>query len=76
MQDNSIRTQNQAGDPTQSNNHRAAPDNFERSRLVDLIEVHQAIAALGQAPDYTAVIEQHSALYDRVRALQPYPCKH
>ena len=55
----------------QANNHSAAPDSFERSRLVDLIEVHQAIAALGQAPDYTAVIEQRSALYDRVCALHP-----
>lgn len=55
----------------QSNNHPAAPDSFERSRLVDLIALHQAIAALGQAPDYMAVIEQRSALYDRVRALHP-----
>lgn len=55
----------------QSNNHPAAPDSFERYRLVDLIALHQAIAALGQAPDYMAVIEQRSALYDRVRALHP-----
>ncbi|MBD8577534.1 hypothetical protein IFU04_25175 [Pseudomonas syringae] len=55
----------------QSNNHPAAPDSFERSRLEDLIELHQAIATLGQAPDYMAVVELRSALYDRVRALYP-----
>jgi len=55
----------------QSNNHPAAPDSFERSRLIDLIELYQAIAALGQAPDYMAVIEQRSALHDRVRDLHP-----
>jgi hypothetical protein len=55
----------------QSNNNPAAPDSFERSRLADLIALYQAIAALGQAPDYMAVIEQRSALYDRVRALHP-----
>jgi hypothetical protein len=53
------------------NNHPAAPDSFEHSRLGDLIALHQAIAALGQAPDYRAVIEQRSALYDRVHALHP-----
>lgn len=55
----------------QSNNHPAAPDSFEHSRLADLIALHQAIAALGQASDYMVVIEQRSALYDRVRALHP-----
>lgn len=55
----------------QSNNHPAAPDSFEHSRLVDLIELHQAIAALGRASDYMAVIEQSSVLYDSVRALHP-----
>lgn len=55
----------------QSDNHPASPDSFERSRLIDLIELHQAIAALGQSPDYRAVIEQRSALYDRVRVLHP-----
>ncbi|WP_415962311.1 hypothetical protein [Streptomyces sp. 021-4] len=39
--------------------------------MADLIALHQAIAALGQAPDYMAVIEQRSALYDRVRTLHP-----
>lgn len=33
--------------------------------------MHQAIAALAQAPDNTAVIEQRSALDDRVRDLHP-----
>lgn len=33
----------------QSNNHPAAPDSFERSRLIDLIELYQTIAALGAA---------------------------
>ncbi|RMS09966.1 hypothetical protein ALP72_200051 [Pseudomonas coronafaciens pv. coronafaciens] len=55
----------------QPNNHPAAPDSFENSRLEDLVTVHQAIAALGQAPDYAAVVEQRSALYDRVRDLHP-----
>lgn len=55
----------------QSNNHPAAPDSFEHSRLKDLIELHQSIATLGQAPDYMSLIEQRSALYDRVRALHP-----
>ncbi|WP_104963004.1 hypothetical protein [Pseudomonas sp. XWY-1] len=55
----------------QSNNHPAAPDSFERSRLTDLVALHQAIASLGQAPDYMSMIEQRSALYDRVRALHP-----
>jgi hypothetical protein len=55
----------------QSNNHPAAPDSLERSRLTDLIALHQAIAELGQVPDYMALIEQRSALYDRVRALHP-----
>ncbi|WP_421560490.1 hypothetical protein [Pseudomonas sivasensis] len=55
----------------QSNNHSAAHDSFERSRLADLIALHQAIATLGQSPDYKAVIEQRSALYDSVRALHP-----
>jgi hypothetical protein len=39
--------------------------------LADLIELHQAIAALGHSPDYKALIDQRSALYDRVRALHP-----
>ncbi|RMN24021.1 hypothetical protein ALQ62_00681 [Pseudomonas coronafaciens pv. zizaniae] len=55
----------------QPNNHPAAPDSFENSRLEDLVTVHQAIAALGQAPDHAAVVEQRSALYDRVRDLHP-----
>ncbi|KPW64461.1 hypothetical protein ALO82_200020 [Pseudomonas syringae pv. broussonetiae] len=55
----------------QPNNHPAAPDSFENSRLEDLVTLHQAIAALGQVPDYTAVVEQRSALYDRVRDLHP-----
>jgi hypothetical protein len=55
----------------QSNNHPAAPDSFERSRLADLVKLHEAIATLGQAPDYMAVIEQRSALYDSVRELHP-----
>ncbi len=37
----------------QSYNHPAAPDSSELSRLIDLIELHQAIAALGQPPDYS-----------------------
>lgn len=53
------------------NDHPAAPDSFENSRLEDLVTLHQAIAALGQALDYTAVVEQRSALYDRVRDLHP-----
>ena len=59
----------------QSNNHPAAPDSFERSRLADLVKLHEAIATLGQAPDYMAVIEQRSALYDSVRA-SPYADKY
>ncbi|RML82372.1 hypothetical protein [Pseudomonas amygdali] len=55
----------------QPNNHPAAPDSFENCRLEDLVTLHQAIAALGQAPDYTAVVEQRSALYDRMRDLYP-----
>ncbi|GKS08528.1 hypothetical protein PSTH1771_25950 [Pseudomonas syringae pv. theae] len=59
------------GNHMQPNNHPAAPDSFENSRLEDLVMLHQAISALGQAPDYTAVVEQRSALYDRVRDLHP-----
>ncbi|MCI3946906.1 hypothetical protein K0038_03982 [Pseudomonas syringae] len=55
----------------QPNNHPAAPDSFENSRLADLVTLHQEIAALGQAPDYTAVVEQRLALYDRLRDLHP-----
>jgi hypothetical protein len=55
----------------QSNNHPAAPDSFEHSRLGDLIALHQAIAALGQVADHAAVIQQRSALYDRLRTLHP-----
>ncbi|WP_439857211.1 hypothetical protein [Pseudomonas syringae] len=55
----------------QPNNHPTAPDSFENSRLEVLVTLHQAIAALGHAPDYTAVVEQRSALYDRVRDLHP-----
>jgi hypothetical protein len=52
-------------------NNPISPDSFEHSRLADLIALHQAIAALGLASDYTTVIEQRSALYDCVRALHP-----
>lgn len=55
----------------QSNNHPAAPDSFEHSRLEDLVAVHQAIAALGQASNYMALIKQGSALYEHVRTLLP-----
>ncbi|KPZ01385.1 hypothetical protein NLO74_19830 [Pseudomonas tremae] len=55
----------------QLNSHLAAPDSIDRSSLADFVTLHQAIAALGQAPDYTAVVEQRSALYDRVRDLHP-----
>lgn len=55
----------------QPNNYPAAPGSFENSRLADLVTLHQAIAALGQEPNYTAVVEQRLALYDRVRDLHP-----
>ena len=56
---------------TQGMNNPILPDSFEHSRLADLIALHLAIAALGQAPDHAAVVEQRSALYDRLRALHP-----
>ncbi|MFL1449422.1 hypothetical protein ACI77O_13575 [Pseudomonas tritici] len=56
---------------TQRMNNPTLPESFEHSRLGDLITLHQAIAALGHAPDHAAVIEQSSALYDRLRTLHP-----
>ncbi len=58
-------------DLTQGMNNSTLPESFEHSRLGDLIALHQAIAALGQAPDPAAVIEQRSALYERLRVLHP-----
>jgi hypothetical protein len=52
-------------------NHPASPDSFEHSRLDDLVALHQAIVAVGQAPDCAAVIAQQTVLYDRLNELLP-----
>lgn len=53
------------------NNHPAAPDSFENCRLEKLIKLHQAIAALGQVPNYATLLDQRSVLHDQVHALLP-----
>lgn len=44
---------------------------FENSRLADLVALHLAIAALGQAPDHAAVDTQEAELSAQLSKLYP-----